>query len=223
LEGGNLEHVPGFYYEDLQWQSAFTPGFFIPVRDREGRIQALMIRARDRAESGYKYIWFSSAEKDIGASTGSPLHYRISGKGKTLFITEAPLKADYMWLKMGTNVVAGAGVSTAHREMVELALDRRFESVAVCFDGDWRENKHVALQLARLYKSLRLQAGIRADIGVWDSTCGIDDAHQQGLVITFITFAEWWNQINPEIQNHIVRVSKTKTTSWKKNESYLQA
>src|SRR6266542_2605816 len=69
----NLANVPGFYRdEEGRWMFEWRPGFFVPARDTQGRIQGCQIR-QDR---GSRYIWFSSPEDEegkrkAGASSGA--------------------------------------------------------------------------------------------------------------------------------------------------------
>lgn len=84
--GHQLDGVPGFYQKDGQWtiaSSSFTAGIMIPARTRQGLISGFQIRLDvplknedDPPEKdGAKYIWFSSAGKPKGTSSGSPAHF----------------------------------------------------------------------------------------------------------------------------------------------------
>ena len=52
-----LDRVPGFFQENGEWRMNIRPGFFVPVRDTQGRIQGLQMRTRGDKS---RYLWFSS-------------------------------------------------------------------------------------------------------------------------------------------------------------------
>ena len=76
-EGCTLQGVPGFYQEKTgHWTINFSgknSGFLIPVRSIDGKIQGMQIRV-DKVVDKRKYIWFSSANRKMGTSSGSPIH-----------------------------------------------------------------------------------------------------------------------------------------------------
>ena len=68
----DLREVPGFFQQGNAWRLAvgdWCAGYFVPVRDLAGRIQALQIR-RDNGDS--RYVWLSSKEKLEGTTSGAP-------------------------------------------------------------------------------------------------------------------------------------------------------
>ena len=95
--GGTVKGVPGFYQdEDGEWTIHFSnrsSGFLVPVRNMDGLIVGAQIRL-DHPYDGRKYIWLSSTNFPMGASSGSPVHLAGSPGEKTIFITEGPLKGD---------------------------------------------------------------------------------------------------------------------------------
>ena len=98
LEAGcTVKGVPGFYQdEDGEWTIHFSnrsSGFLVPVRNMDGLIVGAQIRL-DHPYDGRKYIWLSSTNFPMGASSGSPVHLVGSPGEKTIFITEGPLKGD---------------------------------------------------------------------------------------------------------------------------------
>jgi hypothetical protein len=95
--GCTVKGVPGFYQDnDGEWSIYFNPksaGYMIPVRNTNGMITGVQIRL-DHPYDGRKYIWLSSINRHMGASSGSPIHLAGEPGAKTLFITEGPLKGD---------------------------------------------------------------------------------------------------------------------------------
>lgn len=170
--GFDLTHVPGFYRRNGRWLMVSTPGYFIPVRDRRGRVQALQIR-RD-ATTQPKYVWFSKPSED-GASSGSPAHRRMA-EGTSLLVTESPLKADYVWARFGWPTLGIAGVWSGHAAVCEALLEPGFETAIVAFDGNWRTNSFVIRALISLLAAIREKTATMPQVLWWPSEGGIDDA-----------------------------------------------
>lgn len=115
LEAGcTVEGVPGFFQDaDGEWTMHFHPkssGFMIPVRNIEGQIAAVQIRL-DRPYEGRKYMWFSSINYPMGASSGSPIHLAGMPGDKIAFVTEGPLKGDIAHALSGRTFVCVPGVN----------------------------------------------------------------------------------------------------------------
>ena len=105
MEAGCIvEGVPGFYLEkDGEWSIHFTSkssGFMIPIRNLEGMIVGVQIRL-DRPYDSRKYMWLSSVNYHMGASSGSPTHLAGNPGEKTVYITEGPLKGDLAYALSG--------------------------------------------------------------------------------------------------------------------------
>lgn len=170
-------NVPGFFRRGDAWRfnTDAAPGYLIPVRDVEGRIQALQIR-RDR---GLRYLWLSSAGRPGGASSGAPIHYARPDlyHGDSIILTEGPLKADVAAHLLGAVVVAVAGVTSFGDDLgLELRRDLPgLKTVRIAFDTDWRQKEPVAQALRRASKIL-MGAGLDVEILAWDGPeKGIDD------------------------------------------------
>lgn len=73
-----VQGVPGFYQDkDGKWSLNFSSrgsGFLVPMESVDGNISGMQIRL-DHPRDGQKYIWFSSANRQNGISSGSPLHF----------------------------------------------------------------------------------------------------------------------------------------------------
>lgn len=115
LEAGcTVEGVPGFFQDaDGEWTMHFHPrssGFMIPVRNLEGQITAVQIRL-DRPYEGRKYMWLSSINNHMGASSGSPVHLAGRQGDKIVFVTEGPLKGDIAHALSGRTFACVAGVN----------------------------------------------------------------------------------------------------------------
>lgn len=169
---GSLEGVPGFYLREGKkgpyWDFLSPKGYFIPVRDHQGKIQALKIRL----DSG-GYVWFSSEGRPGGSSSGSPLHY-TGGKGKVC-VTEGPLKADVAHHLSGLPFVGAGGVH-ATKDVPELLKLLGASDVLVAFDADQFTNQNVRRALQDFLQELK-RCGFRAQSLSWPRNLGkgIDD------------------------------------------------
>jgi DNA primase len=178
----DLSGVPGFSRFSDAWLlrvGDWHRGFFVPVRDAQGRIQAMQIR-RDDGEP--RYCWFSSTGKPKGASSGAPVHFarpwRAASTGEAI-ITEGALKADIIAEHLDACVVAVAGVCAFRDDFgrwLRGQLPALGETV-IAFDADWRTKPEVERAMIRLARSLDA-SGLRWDVASWDASLGkgLDDA-----------------------------------------------
>ncbi len=183
----NLANVPGFYRdEEGRWMFEWRPGFFVPARDTQGRIQGCQIR-QDR---GSRYIWFSSPEDEegkrkAGASSGAPIHFarpwRANATGEAV-ITEGLLKADITAELLDACVVGVPGVSAlgVHFGAEFKARLPKIATVFVAYDADWRVKSQVATALQRLFDSLA-GVGLNAVPLDWNDVKGLDDFLVKGV------------------------------------------
>ena len=179
-EGINLEAVPGFYQTSDAWAVNGPPGLLIPVRDRDGLILGCQVRP-DHSDRG-KYLWLSSTNKTGGTSSGAPCHY-ANADGSQIWITEGPLKADFVANRIGQPCLGVAGVAN-WKSALPLLDDAK--EVILAFDQDPPGTAHEAVE-ANVKKFMQaLQArGVKAHIAVWDwhKAKGIDDALRSGTFI----------------------------------------
>jgi len=158
LGAATAMQVPGMWVKEeggRTWPTfAGAPGLLIPCRDHEGRVVALKVRRRDPCD-GARYLWVAST---AGGGPGArqlahvPLAARALG-GDVLRITEGELKADVATALGGVPVVGMPGTSATDLG-VGAAREWGARRVIVCFDMDWKENKRVADDRARLVEAL---------------------------------------------------------------------
>jgi hypothetical protein len=168
-----LEGMPGFYERTGKkgpyWDFLSPRGYFIPVRNHLGHIQALKIRL----DSG-GYVWFSSEGHPKGSSSGSPPHY-TGGKGKVC-VTEGPLKADVANYLTGGLPFVGTGGVHATKEVPSLLKALGASGVLVAFDADQFANQNVRKALQDFLLELK-KRGFQAQSLSWHPSFGkgIDD------------------------------------------------
>jgi hypothetical protein len=154
----NLRGIPGFYRVGAEWRAVDTgdAGFYVPVRDADGRIEGLQIR---RDEGTPKYLWFSSARRTDGCSSRSPVHFagaHLLRDAESVTLSEGALKADIITHLTHTPVVAAAGVSNFGADFAE-TLKKAFPNLrraTLAFDADVWTNAHVYNALERIARQL---------------------------------------------------------------------
>lgn len=143
--------VPGFYTGDdgniaLNVYGCMA-GYFVPVYNSKRQIQAMQIRLDTPLDGKRKYMWLSSAEKNGGCSSNSPV--AVSGdvfNGTAVYITEGPLKGQVAHALSGKPFLSIAGVSQM-RELEkffgQLRSVGKCEFIVDAMDMDDDTNEHV--------------------------------------------------------------------------------
>jgi hypothetical protein len=171
--------VPGFYVAEREerrwWSLAGATGLLIPVRNLDGHIVALKVRA-DAPSDGPKYSTVSSTKHD-GPSPGAPVHVPLyeGARGSTVRLTEGELKADVATALSGLLTISVPGVAM-WRKAIPVLQDLRASQVLLAFDADWRINPHVAQALGQAAFALST-AGYEVQVEDWEPVLGkgIDD------------------------------------------------
>lgn len=171
----DLTGIPGFYKRYDRWQlNAHGDGFLVPYKNASGLIVGSQIR---RFDAEPKYIWLSSAGKEGGASSGSPLHFAkpdLAQLNGFAVITEGALKADVISEHWHCAVIALAGVSAVNPEKFVSQLQQslpELRKIAVAFDSDWRAKREVRNALRRLLYALQ-STSLIVNVLDWDAVNG---------------------------------------------------
>lgn len=171
--------VPGFYRECGRWRMVYRPpGFLIPVRDECGHIRALSQRVEDPRDGG-KYLWLSSADRDGGASSGTPPHFagrHLLYSAPEVVVTEGSLKADVAAYLSGSPVIGVAGTHAVRGLAARLRAGfPLLRGVIVAYDMDVLVKPQVRAALETL--TARLEAvGFQVRVRTWpDRWKGYDD------------------------------------------------
>jgi len=176
--------IPGVYiaaHDGRQyWSIAGTPGILVPMRNVDGRIIAVKVRA-DSPGEGPKYTYLSSA-KHGGPSPGAPVHVPLHAlsPGALVRITEGELKADTATALSGILTVSIPGVAM-WRKALPILQALQPQRVLLAFDADWRTNPHVAQALGHAAFAL-VKAGYEVQVEDWEPALGkgIDDVLAHG-------------------------------------------
>ena len=180
--------VPGFCLAEHAsrrwWSLAGAAGLLIQVRNLDGHIVALKMRADDPGEVP-KYTYLSSA-KHGGPGPGAQVHVPVHDlpRKDVIRITEGELKSDVSTVLSGVLSVSIPGVGLWEKAIPMLeALHPR--QVLIALDSDWRTNGRVALAIGQLTMAL-LEAEVEVLMEDWYPALGkgIDDVLAQGHVPT---------------------------------------
>ncbi len=140
-EGCTVQGVPGFYQDkNGQWTLNFhnrNSGFLIPVRTFDRKIQGMQIRA-DEVIDDRKYVWFSSGGRNMGTSSGSPVHMIGDADAEEVYVTEGPLKGTITHYMTGKTFLCVAGVTQYKKlpQILETLKQRKLARVREAFDMD---------------------------------------------------------------------------------------
>lgn len=175
--------IPGFWRAGSGWRIAGPAGLAIPVRDADGRIQALHIRA-DEATPGGKYRWLSTPSRPGGAPSGAPVHV-ARGVDAVVWVTEGPLKAIVAQERLQHTVIGVPGVGAWHA-VPDVIARLRPHRVILAFDqdADAATAAVVAQHVSRLAQTLTA-AGWVVIRAHWTGPKGLDDALVAGAAIAF--------------------------------------
>ncbi len=176
--------IPGLYVQTdgtcSWWTLAGIPGLLIPVRNLDGQIIALKLRADDDvAQSRYSTL---SSRSHGGPGPGAHIHVPLHDglATQTIRITEGELKADAAQQWTGILTLALPGVSS-WRPVVPILRAFGAQTVLIAFDADWRTNPHVESALRRTAKTLT-DEGFNVQLETWPTAWGkgIDDVLASG-------------------------------------------
>lgn len=170
-----LNGVPGFFTDiNGKWHLGGPDGICIPVTNLQSRVSGIQIR-RD-GDVKPKYVWLSSKDKLNGCSSGASIHVARPGNAdtKAIWITEGPLKADIISLKLNRIVLAIPGVSN-WAGVIPIIWQLKPKSVVVALDMDKLTNEAVNLHKNQLINRL-LRLNIRTIEADWNGDYkGLDD------------------------------------------------
>lgn len=157
------------------WTLGGSAGLVVPVRNADGLVVALKVRA-DGETDGPRYTYVSSASKG-GASAMLAVHVptmRDDADCSEVRVTEGELKADVATaLSLPTISIPGVG---AWRLAAPVAKRLGASAVRVALDADHRTKPEVGEALCSLVRDLAA-CGMAVSIERWDSERGngIDD------------------------------------------------
>jgi hypothetical protein len=163
-QGCTVQGVPGFYLNDNgRWTVKFhkkTTGILIPIKGIDGLLRGAQIRLdvpikdeNDNEKEGTKYLWFSSSNKNMGATSGSPVHFIGNPFARTVYVTEGALKGDVAHCLMNRSFacVAGANNLSQLDPMFSLLAHNGTKLIVEAYDMDKYRNEMVAKSASKIY------------------------------------------------------------------------
>lgn len=188
-QGCTVQGVPGFYLDDSgRWTVKFssrTSGILIPAVGVDGLIHGAQILLdtpiKDKDDppdkTGTKYIWFSSSSRNMGVTSGSPVHFVGNPFARTIYVTEGLLKADIAHALMNRSFVttAGAGNVSQLEPLFAMLATNGTELIVEADDMDKFSNKMTAAGTSKIYLMAK-KYGMECKRLTWNPNYkGIDD------------------------------------------------
>lgn len=188
-QGCTVQGVPGFYINDSgHWTMKFhqrTAGFLIPIRGVDGMIHGLQIRLNSPIKDpndppekeGTKYLWFSSSGKNMGTTSGSPVHFIGDPCARVVYVIEGGMKAYICHALMGRTFVATAGANNVNQldDLFLFLYKNGTEEIIEAEDMDKYRNEMVEKGASKIYLMAR-KHGLSCRRLTWNPNYkGMDD------------------------------------------------
>ena len=128
-------------------------------------------------KAGTKYIWLSSSTKNMGVTSGSPVHFIGNPFARTIYVTEGILKADIAHVLLNRSFVAVAGANNVAQlgPLFGLLAQNGTELIIEAHDMDKYSNEMIAKGSSKIYLLAR-QQGMECRRLTWNPNYkGIDD------------------------------------------------
>jgi len=108
-------------------------------------------------KDGTKYLWLSSANKRMGVTSGSPVHFAGNPSAGAVYVTEGALKGDIAHCLMNRSFVCVAGANNLSQlDPVFSALAYNGTKIIVeAYDMDKYNNEMVAKGAEKIYVMAR--------------------------------------------------------------------
>lgn len=200
LSDEDLIGIPGFYFDEEKGKIAFigAKGIGIKVKNHEGRINRIQIRLTKpkvdkKTGKQSRYSWFSSAKKNLGCGSGSPVdisypNIPYEDMKAVVFITEGKFKSERINQVFDSVSISVQGI-TSWKEKILPEIKGISEKVVLkgvflCYDADMSVNPQV-------YQQCKLMVENELDnyfpssnvfMVTWDASLGkgIDDLIDNG-------------------------------------------
>lgn len=188
-QGCTVQGVPGFYLADNgQWTVRFssrTSGILIPAVGIDGLIRGAQILLDNPIKNkddppdkvGTKYLWLSSSAKNMGVTSGCPVHFVGNPFARTIYITEGLLKGDIAHCLMNRSFAATAGANNVQQldPLFSLLAQNGTEQIIEAHDMDKYSNRMTDNGGSKIYL-LAKKYGMECRRLTWNPNYkGVDD------------------------------------------------
>lgn len=188
----DLLGVPGFYLaENDAVLFIGYKGIAIKIRNSLGEVTGIQVRLHtpfvDKNKKVQRYIWFSSHDKHLGCSSGSPLDVSFplmdSDDIKAIvFLTEGKFKSEQINQHFNSISISIQGVASwrnkIRNEILKIQKISTVKGIFICYDSDMISNLQVYQQCKSMVEEeLDIFHKNNIFIVVWDISLGkgIDD------------------------------------------------
>lgn len=136
----DLSGIPGFYQEeDWGWTFSAPRGFFIPIFDKQNRIQALSMHL-DKEFNGTKDLWFSSRGKINGTAIKNiVVKYNITEDTDTVVLTDNFLLGNYIKESLNVPVIAFSNISNSY-QILKIIDNTNIQNILFTFKVGTNDN-----------------------------------------------------------------------------------
>ena len=234
----DLIGVPGFYFDEEKGKIAFigAKGIGIKVKNYDGRINRIQIRLTKpkidkKTGKQLRYSWFSSAKKNLGCGSGSPVdisypNIAYEDMKAVAFITEGKFKSEKINQVFDSVSISVQGITSWKDKILPeikgISEKVNLKGVFLCYDADMSVNPQVYHQ-CKLMVENELGDYFPSEkifMVTWDASLGkgIDDLIDNGnknavKKIPFTKYVEIFDKFLSEYEkndkNEIIN-SKTK-------------
>lgn len=158
----NLCGIPGFFQEeDFKWCFSRMNGFYIPVFDENGYIQALSIHL-DKTFNGSEDIWFSSSNKINGTGTKNwIMKNNITEDSTSMFLTDNLLLGNFIKENSNQPVIAFQNITNSYMILKEIEKTN-IENIIFIIKSP-QTNNNLDYIIRRVFKDL-LPLGYNLDV-----------------------------------------------------------
>lgn len=158
----NLCGIPGFFQEeDFKWCFSRMNGFYIPVFDENGYIQALSIHL-DKTFNGSEDIWFSSSNKINGTGTKNwIMKNNITEDSTSMLLTDNFLLGNFIKENSNRPVIAFQNITNSYMILKEIEKTN-IENIIFIIKSP-QTNNNLDYIIRRVFKDL-LPLGYNLDV-----------------------------------------------------------
>lgn len=196
LSEKDLIGVPGFYLsENNKPMFIGYKGIALKIKNSVG-LTRIQIRLHqpflNKAKKAQRYIWFSSQDKFMGCSSGSPIDVSFplidkSEMKAVAFLTEGKFKSEKINASFDSISLSMQGITSwkdkIKPEIIEIQKITPIKGIFLCYDADMSSNVQVYYQCKEMVKDeLNIFHEDNVFMVTWDSSLGkgIDDLIDNG-------------------------------------------
>lgn len=162
----DLSGIPGFFQNfEGEWDFYSSPGYMIPMRNKDGKIQGFQVRKDNVQEGEKRFKSFSSRGLKNGTKSEGYVHV-VGHNYKNVYITEGPLKGDITnfisILKDGIDrtVVCIPGVNSV-KYLAPTLNELGTENVCLAMDMDKLNNPYVLKAIIKIQDIIKNETNVK--------------------------------------------------------------